>query len=184
MCWKKVVCGSPRFFLLAHVFLWPCLLRSSGVDDRQVIDAALITSGLPVLSFSFHATDTEAFARLPEHAPHAALLGGGRAISNNAFFRLLWLAGHDRFLGVTSLHFFLWRQKGRRLGAPRLASQEQVAFWGAPVCTWLGSLLFFFSFECLNRSPVVRSLAFTGSGLPVPHAQGPAVFFALSLMWT
>jgi len=177
MCWKKVVCGSPRFFLLAHVFLWPCLLRSSGVDDRQVIDAALITSGLPVLSFSFHATDTEAFARLPEHAPHAALLGGGRAISNNAFFRLLWLAGHDRFLGVTSQPFLF-------VAPERSSPRRSPAFWGAPVCTWLGSLLFFFSFECLNRSPVVRSLAFTGSGLPVPHAQGPAVFFALSLMWT
>ena len=46
------------------------LLPSPGTDDRQVIGAALPTSGLPVLSFSFHATDTEAFARFPEHAPH------------------------------------------------------------------------------------------------------------------
>jgi hypothetical protein len=45
-------------------------LPSTGTDDRQVIGAALPTSGLPVPAFSSHATDTEAFVRFPEHAPH------------------------------------------------------------------------------------------------------------------
>jgi hypothetical protein len=143
-------------------------ILSSGADDRQVIGAILFTSWLP---FSSHATDTEAFARFPSHVPNAALRGGGRAISNNAFFRLLWLAGHDRFLGVTDLHFFFVAPK-------RSSPRRSPAFCGAPACSWLESLQFFFSFECLNRSPVVRSLAFAGSGLPVPHAQGPAVYFS------
>ena len=71
---------------------------------------------------------------------------------------------------MTGLHFFFV--------APKWSSHRRSpAFWGAPVCSWLGSLLFFFSFERLNRSSVVRSLAFAGADYQFPHAQGSAVFF-------
>jgi hypothetical protein len=36
--------ADPVSFLLAHIFPWPCILRSSGADDRQVIGAAFLTS--------------------------------------------------------------------------------------------------------------------------------------------
>ena len=71
---------------------------------------------------------------------------------------------------MTGLHFFFVAPK-------RSSPRRSPAFWGAPACTWLRSLLFFFSFDRRNRSSVVRSLAFAGSGPPVPYDQGPAVFF-------